>query len=224
VLNSVFEGNYHHTSFAEGSNATVGSSTFINAIAEAYECYGSSNPLLDGVTIEGQDGDGIHIRNASRPRMVGGTPVSNLNVDSKDNASYVIALAKITVEVIDDNGKSLVDANVTVSGASGMVFTHGSTDDKGRLEGAMMSLYTVSSAGGHDRENPHKVLVEWRGHVQSFTVDPRDLDNDRVLIVELALSPPEPAGSDLFSLSMLVITVIIVIGALVWWSLRRNKG
>ncbi|NIP35169.1 MAG: hypothetical protein GWN18_09495, partial [Thermoplasmata archaeon] len=99
VVSSQFEGNYHHVSFAGGSNGTVRSCTFTDAVAEAFECYDSSSPLLDDVTIEGQEGDGIHIRNASRPRMVGGTPVSSLVVDSKDNASYVIALTRITVEV-----------------------------------------------------------------------------------------------------------------------------
>ncbi len=224
VVSSDFSANYHHVSFANGSDGTVRSCTFRDAIAEAYECYAGSAPLLVDVTIEGQEDDGIHIRGSSRPRMVGGTPVSNLVVDSKDNASYVVALAWITVEVRSDSGKRLVDANVTLSGASGLTFTRGRTDGEGLLEGAMMSMYTVDSLGGRDRENPHTVLVEWRGHNQTFRVDPRDLTNDQVLKLEMDIDAPEPGGLDLFDVSLLIITLIIVIGALVWKSSRRAKG
>ena len=140
VYNCEFTGNYHHVSFAGGSNGTVRSCTFRDAVGEAFECYDASSPLLDMVTIEGQEGEGIHIRNASRPRMVDGTPVSNLVVDSKDNASYVIAMVRVTVEVRGEDGKRLADANVTLSGASGAVFTRGITDGAGRLEGALMSM------------------------------------------------------------------------------------
>lgn len=222
VYNCEFTGNYHHVSFAGGSNGTVKSCTFRDAVAEAFECYDASSPLLDTVTIEGQDGDGIHIRNASRPRMVDGTPVSNLVVDSKDNASYVIAMARITVEVRGDDGKRLADANVTVAGASGMVFTLGHTDDKGRLP-AMMSMYTVNSAGGSDLENPHRVTVEWRGHVGTFVVDPRDLDNDRVLALELDTNPPEPGGWDLPLLALVVLVIVVVAVAASAGYLQRRR-
>ena len=224
VVNCDFSANYPHVSFANGSDSTVRSCTFREAIAEAYECYKGSDPILEDVTIEGQEDDGIHIREVSRPRMVGGTPVSNLVVDSVDDTSYVIALAKITVEVRRDNGKRLEEANVTLSGASGAVFTRGATNDEGLLKGALMSMYTVNSNGGHDLENPHTVVVEWRGHNQTFRVDPRDLTNDKVLKLEMALSSPQPGGLDPFALSILIITLIIVIGVLVWRSLRQTNG
>ncbi len=218
VVSSQFEGNYHHVSFAGGSNGTVRSCTFTNAVAEAFECYDSSSPLLDDVTVEGQEGDGIHIRNASRPRMVGGTPVSSLVVDSKDNASYVIALTRITVEVRGDDGKRLAGANVTLSGASGMVFTEGVTDSQGRLGGAMMSIYTAGTAGGQDRENPHQVMVAWRGHEETFTVDPRDLDNDKVLKLEMDTETPEPGGWGFIPnvVVLLVIAVAVIIIAFLY--------
>ncbi len=221
VLNSEFTGNYHHASFAGGSNGTVRSCTFRDADGEAFECYDASSPLLDLVTIEGQVGEGVHIRNASRPRMVDGTPVSNLVVDSKDNASYVIALARITVEVRDEDGKRLAGANVTLIGASGMEFSRGVTNEAGRLEGSMMSMYTVSSSGGHDLENPHLATVEWRGHLGTFTVDPRDLDNDRVLKLEVDTSPPEPGGWDLLTIVVLLVAVAFIAAVVLWYYKRR---
>jgi hypothetical protein len=66
--------------------------------------------------------------------------------------------------------------------------------------------------------------VEWRGHNQTFRVDPRDLTNDQVLKLEMELSPPQPGGLDLFDVSLLIITLIIVIGVLVWRFLRQTKG
>lgn len=216
VINSDFSANYHHVSFAGGSNGTVVSSTFRNAVGEAFECYDSSSPLLDMVTVEGQEGDGIHIRNSSRPRMVDGTPVSNLMVDAKDNASYVIAMARITVEVRKSDGDRLGGANVTVSGASGMVFTTGVTDGVGRLEGALMSMYTVGSTAESDRENPHQVKVEWRGHEQTFTVDPRDLDNERVLRLQVDTQPPEPGGWGLLPIALIVLAIVAVALFIAW--------
>jgi parallel beta-helix repeat protein len=213
VTGCSFLRNYHHVSFAGGSNGTVRSCTFRDATAEAYECYDRSSPLLDDVTIEGQDGDGIHIRNSSRPLMVGGTPPSALEVDSKDEESYVIALALITVMVVDDDGKRLPEANVTILGASGIELTNGTTDVAGRVEGALLSMYTVSSAGGHDRENPHTAVVEWKGEEQTFIVDPRDLDKERVLRLEMDLEPPEPDGWGF--IPNLLILVVIAIFAMV---------
>jgi len=222
VVNCDFSANYHHVSFANRSDGTIMSCTFRGAIAEAYECYDASSPLLTDVTIENQEDDGIHIRDGSRPRMVGGTPVSNLVVDSKDNASYVIAMVWITVEVRGDDGQRLVEANVTVSGASGIVFTRGATDGEGSLEDAMMSTYTVDSDGGHDRENPHTVVVEWRGHNQTFRVDPRDLDNDWVLKLEMDIISPEPGGWGFIPnvLLLMLISVVAIVAA--WWYLEKR--
>jgi hypothetical protein len=222
VTDCDFIANYHHASFAGGSNATFTSCSFKDAIAEAYECYDRSSPLLIDVTIEGVDGDGIHIRNSSHPKMVGGTPVSNLVVDSKDNASYVVALAWIDVLVKGDDGKRLVDANVTVTGASGLVLSEGVTDERGLLEDALMSLYTVDSSGGRDRENPHTVTVEWRGHQETFTVDPRDLDNDRVLSLEMDISGPEPSTWDLYSTLLVLVAIVVVAVAAAWWYRNRR--
>ena len=221
IVNCVFRANYHHISFS-GSNGTVRSCTLRDAIAEAFECYDHSSPLLIDVIMEGLDDDGIHVRNASRPRMVGGTPVSQLGVDSKDNASYAIAMAWITVEVRDDDGKRLVEANVTLNGASGMTFSQGSTDDEGRLEEAMMSMYTLDSSGGLDRENPHMVNVEWRGHEQTFRVDPRDLDNDRVLKLEMDIGPPEPGGWGFIPNVLLLILISVIAISLAWWYTQRR--
>jgi hypothetical protein len=214
VTGCSFLRNYHHVSFAGGSNGTVRGCTFNDATAEAFECYDRSSPLLDDVTIDGQDGDGIHIRNSSRPRMAGGTPASTLRVDSKDEESYVIALSRITVMVVDEKGKRLADANVTIEGASGIELTNGTTDTAGRLEGAFLSMYTVSSAGGHDRENPHTAVVEWKGEEQTFTVDPRDLDKERVLRLEMDLGPPEPDGWG-FVPNLLILLVIAIFAIVV---------
>ncbi|UCC92622.1 MAG: right-handed parallel beta-helix repeat-containing protein [Thermoplasmata archaeon] len=222
VADSVFIGNYHHASFAGGSNGTLRSCIFEDAIAEAYECYDMSSPLFVDVTIEGQDEDGIHIRNASHPRMVGGTPVSNLEVDSKDNASYVVALAWITVEVRSEEGKRLAGANVTIEGASGLNLSYGSTDDMGLLEDVLMSMYTVDSSGGKDRENPHTVTVVWRGHVETFVVDPRDLDNERVLTLRLDTSGPEPADWGFIPNVLILMAIAVVAIVLAWWYQSRR--
>jgi hypothetical protein len=222
VMNSEFTSNYHHASFAEGSNATFRSCTFSDAIAEAFECYGMSSPLLVDVTIGGGDEEGIHIRNASRPMMVGGTPVSNIPVDAKDNASYVIALAWIDVEVRDDEGRRLTGANVTITGASGLILSQGVTDDEGYLEDALMSLYTVDSSGGKDRENPHTALVEWKGHQQTFKVDPRDLDNDRLLKLEMDISGPEPAGWGFIPTALILLGIVLAAILVAWWYQQRR--
>jgi hypothetical protein len=222
VVSCTFEANYHHVSFANRSNGTVRSCTFRGATGEAYECYGGSAPLLVDVTFEQQEDDGIHIREASRPMMVGGTPVSNLVVDSKDEASYVVAMAWITVEVRKDDGGGLPGANVTIEGASGANFTRGTTDGEGVLEDALMSLYTSSSSGGHDRENPHRVTVEWRGQEQTFVVDPRDLDNDRVLSLEMDIDPPEPGGWGFVPNVVILLVISLVAIAVAWWYTRRQ--
>ncbi len=222
VEGCTFEANYHHVSFANRSIGTVRSCTFRGAIGEAYECYGGSAPLLVDVSFEEQEDDGIHIREASRPMMVGGTPVSNLVVDSKDEASYVIAMAWITVEVRKDGGGRLPGANVTIQGASGATFTRGTTDGEGMLEDALMSLYTSSSSGGHDRENPHRVTVEWRGHEQTFVVDPRDLDNDRVLALEMDIDPPEPGGWGFLPNVVVLLVISLVAIAAAWWYTQRQ--
>jgi len=219
----IFDGNYHHLSFAKGSNATVSYCTLIDAVAEAFECYDQSAPLFEGVTFEGGGDDIIHIRNASRPRLVRGTPASTLKVDSKDNASYVVAMTRITVVVEKEGGKRLADANVTIRGASGSVFTSGTTGSEGKLTGALMSMYTVNAQGGHDRENPHSVQVEWRGHNQTFYVDPRDLDNDRVLLLEMDLEPPEPdEGWEIDPILLVAMVVIGGVAAVAWYVKRRR--
>ena len=222
VVNCEFSANYHHASFANGSDGTIRSCTFRGAIAEAYECYDASSPLLVDVTIENQDDDGIHIRNDSRPRMVGGTPVSNMVVDSKDNGSYVIAMAWITVEVRGDDGKRLEEANVTVRGASGSLFTRGMTDGEGVLMNVLMSTYTVGLQGGHDLENPHTVVVEWRGHNQTFRVDPRDLNNDWVLVLEMDIDPPEPGGWGFVNKVVLIMLISVTAIVVAWWVLRKK--
>ena len=218
IVDSTFDANYHHVSFAGGSNGTVVRCTFRDAIAESYECYNMSSPLFEDVTIVGADDeDAVHLRSGSRPRMVGGTAVSKLVVDTKDNASYVVALTRIAVEVRDEEGEELMGANVTVMGASGAVFTEGVTDDKGRLEEATMSLYTVDDRGSLDRENPHTVLVEWRGNEQTFRVDPRDLDNDKVLRLEMAL-----AGWG-FIPNVLILVAISVIAIIAVWLYQGRR-
>lgn len=222
VVNCEFSANYHHASFANGSDGTIRSCTFRGAIAEAYECYDASSPLLVDVTIANQDDDGIHIRDASRPRMVGGTSVSNLVVDSKDNASYVIAMTWISVEVRGDDGKRLEEANVTVSGASGSLFSKGTTDGEGVLEDVLMSTYTVGLRGGQDLENPHTVVVEWRGHNQTFRVDPRDLNNEWVLKLEMDIDPPEPGGWGFIPNVLLLMLISIVAIVVAWWLLREK--
>jgi hypothetical protein len=223
IVDSTFDGNYHHISFSGGSNGTVRRCVLSNAIAESYECYNTSSPLFEDVTIVGDDGeDAVHLRSGSHPRMVGGTSVSNLVVDAKDNASYVVAMTLITVEVRDEEGEKLKGANVTVMGASGDTFSEGATDTKGRLHGAMMSLYTVDGRGSLDRENPHTVLVEWKGNKQSFRVDPRDLNNDKVLKLEMDLSPPEPGGWG-FVPNMLILMAISVIAIIVVWMYQSRR-
>jgi hypothetical protein len=222
IVDSTFYANYHHVSFAGGSNGTVRRCAFRNAIAESYECYNTSSPLFEDVTIVGTDEDAVHLRGGSRPRMVGGTAVSRLVVDAKDNASYVVAMTRITVEVTNDEGKRLKGANVTVMGASGAAFSEGVTDSDGRLGGAMMSLYTVDDRGSLDRENPHTVLVEWRGNEQTFLVDPRDLDNDKVLRLEMDLSPPEPGGWG-FIPNMLILIAISAIAIVAAWLYQSRR-
>lgn len=223
IVDSTFDANYHHLSFSSGSNGTVRDCVLQNAIAEAYECYNYSSPLLEDVTISGAgDDDAVHIRSGSRPRMLGGTAVSNLIIDAKDNESYVVALTRISVDVTDEDGKNLKDANVTVIGASGDVFTSGTTNEEGRLDGAVMSLYTVDDRGSLDRENPHTVMVEWKGNEQTFRVDPRDLDNDKVLKLEMDLSPPEPGGWGLNPYVLILLFIAVVAIMLVWYY-RRNR-
>jgi hypothetical protein len=221
IVDCTFRNNYHHLSFSDYSNATVRSCLLQDATAESFECYARSSPLLIDVTIVNSGDLDIHIRNSSRPRMVGGTPVSNLEVDSKDEESYVVALALITIDVRDDGGKRLEGANVTVIGASGDTFSSGTTDDKGLQVGAYMSLYTVGTSSGHDRENPHTVLVEWQGHNQTFFADPRDLDNDRVLRLEMDINPPEPDEDD-WTTNLVLITVIAVIALAALWLYKRR--
>jgi hypothetical protein len=103
-----------------------------------------------------------------------------------------------------------------------MTFSQGSTDDKGRLEEAMMSMYTLDSSGGQDRENPHTVFVEWRGHKQTFRVDPRDLDNDRVLKLEMDVRPPEPGGWGFIPNVLFLIVISVIAILLVWWYTQRR--
>lgn len=85
-----------------------------------------------------------------------------------------------------------------------------------------MSMYTSSSSGGHDRENPHSVLLEWRGHEGTFTVDPRDLDNDRVLRLELDTGGPEPGGWGSLPVVALVLAIVGASVAIAWWYHRRG--
>jgi hypothetical protein len=210
VENCTFIDNYHHLSFAQDANATVVGSTLENATAEHFECYWNSSPLFLDVTITGSDEARVYLRGGCRPRLFGGTPISTLRVDTTDNMSYAVAVVPITIMVMNDEGKLLEEANITLKGASGDVLAKGSTNAEGRLSGGYMSTYTVDAQGGLDRENPHTAVVEWRGHNQSFRVDPRDLSRERVLELELATSSPEPTEWDLLVWVTLVITFFLV--------------
>ena len=48
-------------------------------------------------------------------------------------------------------------------------------------------------------------------------MDPRDLDNDRVLKLEVDTRPPEPGGWDLLTVVTVLAAVVIVIAVVVWY-------
>ena len=220
IEDCTFTGNYHHLSFSRGSNATVRRCVLSGAIAEHLECYSDSSPLFEDVTILDAGDAMIVLRERCRPRFVEGTPISSVRVENLDEASYAISLSRIIVEVSDDGGDLLEGANVTISGASGQQFSRGTTGPGGRTANALMSLYTVNSTGGLDMENPHRVDVEWKGHSQIYYVDPRDVDSDRVLFLELATSQ---SVADLGGWYILVIAMTSVIVA-VLTTLRWRRG
>lgn len=189
-----FQHNYHHMSFATGANATVRRCTLNESTAEALECYWNSSPVLIDVTIEGEEPPRIYLSNGSRPRMLRGTNASTLRVDVTDGTSYIVVLKLISVHVTSDEGKDLVDANMTIGGASGDVLWSGATGEGGKAPNVLMSIYTVDGDGASVREHPHEAHVEWKGHNQTFSFGPDDLNDDEVLELEMALSSPEPGG------------------------------
>lgn len=208
IQNCDFFANYHHLSFARGGNATIVACNLGNTSAEAIECYWNSSPLFKGVVFEEPADAEVFLRQNSRPRFEGGTSVSLLDVVSLDAGSYAVSLSTITIYVESDQGKSLEGANVTLYGRSGDEFTNGSTGADGKLFPALISTYTVGGENNNDMENPHEAVVEWRGHSQTYKVTPRDLDKDKVLTLEMALSSPEPSGEGW----LLNIVLIMVIG------------
>jgi hypothetical protein len=222
IVDCTFTGNYHHLSFAEGANATVVRSTLSNATAEHFECYWSSAPLFEDVTIEEDEDARVFLRNDCRPRFLGGTSVTKLRVDTTDGQSYAVALTRIIIDVVDDRGRRLEGANVTLRGASGDILTNGTTRAQGRLTGGLMSLFTMDGSGAGDKENPHEVVVEWKGHSQTFIIDPTDLTTDRILELEMAISPPQPDSLDLI---WWIAIVAVLIGASVGLAfIARQRG
>ncbi len=222
ITDSAFIDNYHHLSFAEGSNATVTRCTLENATAEHFECYWSSSPLFEDVVIEEPDGSRVFLREGSRPKFLGGTLVTSLQVDGTDVASYVVSMMRITVQVRDDEERRLAGANVTIVGASGDELFRGTTLGDGTIPDAVMANYTHSSSGGLDRENPQNVTVEWRGLVRSFHVDPRDLTADNVLVLELPASSPE-GEDDLWVWLVLSMLLVAVLASLAAVAARRRE-
>lgn len=203
-----FEDNYHHLSFAKGGNATVIGCSFGPATAEMFECYWDSSPLFRGMDVTHPEDATVQLRNDSRPRFNGGTPISKIEVIASDSRSYAVNLATISIRVVDDTGKTLEGANLTLSGASGDVFTEGVTGADGLIKNAYMSTYTVGSPDGNDAENPHLVEVEWMGYAQTFRSTPRDLDREQVLILEMSISSPEPSSGNWW----INIVIILIIG------------
>jgi hypothetical protein len=222
VEDCTFTGNYHHLSFSRGSNATVRRCHLSGAIAEHLECYEDSSPLLEDLTIADAGDAMIVLRERCRPRFVEGTPVSSVRVETLDDASYAISLSRITVEVSNDEGDLLEGANVTISGASGQVFSRGTTGPSGRTASALMSLYTVNSTGAQDAENPHRVVVEWKGHSQTYHVDPRDVDRDRVLALELVTSQSviDPEAWYILAFVLVLMGIAFIVGRRLW----RGRG
>ena len=216
-----FEENYHHMSFAQGGNATVIACSFGPATAEMFECYWNSSPLFRGMDVTHPEDATFFLRKDSRPRFSGGTSISKIEVVSADNGSYAVNLAAITLKVVDDTGKTLEGANVTLSGDSGDVFTEGTTGADGLIKNAYMSTYTVGSPDGNDAENPHLVEVEWNGFEQTFRSTPRDLDKNRVLQLEVDTKGPEPGGWG-FVPNVIVLVIIAIAAILItlWYQKR----
>lgn len=212
VLDSTFRRNYHHVSWAQNSSGALLRCELVNATAEAIECYWYSSPLIEDVLISGPVEQRVFLRESSRPRFIGGTPLTAVQVDTMDGASYAVAGMWITVEVQSDEGEPLKGANVTVRGASGDLFSNGTTAASGRLHRVFMARYTVSSSGGHEPENPHNVTVEWQGHRTWRLAEPADLTDDDVLVVELAISPPK-RGTEIPWL-MLLVGIVVLLAAL----------
>ncbi len=220
IEDCTFTGNYHHLSFSRGSNATVRRCILTGATAEHLECYSDSSPVLEDLMITDAGDAMIVLRERCRPHFIGGTPISSVRVETLDNESYAISLSRIIVEVSDDGGDLLEGANVTIFGASGQVFSRGTTGPGGRTASALMSLYTVNSTGGLDVENPHKVIVEWKGYSQVYHVNPKDVDRERVLALELVTSQ---SVSDLGGWYILVIAMASAIVAILT-TLRWRRG
>jgi hypothetical protein len=215
VEECAFDGNYHHLSFSTESNATVRRCTLANATGESFECYHRSSPTFEANTFL-TDGAQAFVRNASRPRFVGNLSLPE-RVIASDTASYMVVLKRITVKVVDDDGRPLEGANVTIVGASGDVLSNGTTDALGRISGALISLYTLSDGGEPDAENPHNATVEWHNVTRSHKVDPGMLTEDDVLVLELAVSSPDETSSlGLVELLLIVaLLAVVVVGAVV---------
>ena len=222
IQNCDFTANYHHLSFAKGGNATIIGCDLGNTSAEAIECWWNSSPLFKGVVFEDPGDAEVFLRQNSRPRFEGGTSVSLLDIVSLDAGSYAVSLSTITIYVESDEGKSLEGANVTLSGRNGDVFTNGSTDEDGKLFPAHMSTYTVGGENNNDMENPHEVVVEWRGHNQTYKVTPRDLDKDQVLTLELDLSSPEPSSEGWLLNIVLIIVIGLILMVVVMYRTRER--
>jgi hypothetical protein len=212
LTDCTFTVNNHHLSFALGSNATVVGCSLADSNAEVIECYWSSAPVLEDVTITGVDGPRIFLFDSCRPRFLRGINITAITVSASDAASYATKLMEITILVRNDAGKVLRGANITVLGASGDVLFEGATKEDGRVRQAVMANFTYSSSGGLDRENPQNVTVEWGGYTQTFFVDPRDLTDNNVLVLELAISKTEPEGSGIWLWILLLIVVLVSAG------------
>ena len=216
-----FVGNYHHLSFAVGSNATIAYCTLQDSIAEPFECYWNSSPVFFDVIVEDPDVPRVFLRDGCRPQMVGGSLATSLRVDGHDDESYIISMMRIDVLVRDEEGNGLPEAEFRIVGASGDVLFWQYTDADGRFHNARMANYTHSSSGGLDRENPQTVTVEWRGYVKTFHVDPRDLNTNGVLVLELRTGQSEPVDDLLIWILLMLAVVIISAGAAV--AVRRRE-
>ena len=209
-----FTSNYHHVSCSQNSSATVAACSMAGSLAEAIECYWNATPLFEDVKVSGSKSNDLYLRNGSHPRFVGGTPpLSTWDVTSTGSDSWAVAGRWVTVEVVDLRGHPLAGANVTMSGASGDVFSTAVTGATGRAARVFMALYTMAPKGTGDLEDPQTASVVWGNATENFTVTARDLTHDGVLVLALHISPPEPA--DVFPAAMYATLVTVIIVAFV---------
>jgi hypothetical protein len=213
VRECAFSRNYHHASFSQNATGRVTSCTMADSMAEAVECYWNSTPLLEDVKVTGSKASDLYLRNGSRPRFVGGTPLSTWRVfaNATDRTCYAIAGKWVQVEVLDLRGRPLVGANVSIIGASNVVLSKGTTGETGRAAHMLMSMYTMGPKGADDRENPQTVSVTLDNSTELFIVTPRELTSEGVLVVVMHVSPFGPAGGA----SLLWVVVIAVVIAVV---------